>query len=459
MAEDTPADGGAPVTFHVKSSNDTKYTVTVPLSATVLELKQKLSTSEYADVPPERQRLIYSGRVLKDNETLDSYKIKEGNTIHLVKAAATTQRQPPASQGSSASTAPSGVPTNIAAGTGNNPLAGLTGARYAGFAQLPSQNMFGPDGGMGPQPDPEQILSMLQNPQFASTLNEALQNPQLIDMMIQQNPTLRNMGPEVRQMMQTPEFRRMMTDPAQLRSMTQLHRMFGGMPGMGGAGASNFPAPGVTDNTPGQEGTNRAAQPNAQPPFNPMTMFGNPAALGGAQAGNPFAALFNPAAFGNPSAAATPPPASSTPQAQGTTPTPSDTQRSTPQPPQQPADPFANNPFLSNPNFMNQMLQMMNPNGVANANAPAAPSTDPAANPFAAMFGPGGLLAGGGMGGMGGGTPPAPVVQDTRSPEDRYETQLRQLNDMGFYEFERNVEALRRTGGSVQGAVEYLLTH
>ena len=148
MAEDTPADRGAPVTFHVKSSSDTKYTVTVPISATVLELKQKLSTPDYADIPTERQRLIYSGRVLKDNETLESYKIKEGNTIHLVKSAAATQRQHPAIQGSSASTVPSGVPTNIAAGTGNNPLAGLTGARYAGFAQLPSQNMFGPDGGV-----------------------------------------------------------------------------------------------------------------------------------------------------------------------------------------------------------------------------------------------------------------------------------------------------------------------
>ena len=77
--------------------------------------------------------------------------------MHLVKGAASNQRQNPASQGSSSATGASGtgsspaamgVPTNIAAGTGNNPLAGLTGARYAGFAQLPNQNMFGPDGGV-----------------------------------------------------------------------------------------------------------------------------------------------------------------------------------------------------------------------------------------------------------------------------------------------------------------------
>ena len=154
MADDATADE-APITFNVKSSSDAKYVLTLPLNLTVLDLKQKLSSSEYADIPPERQRLIYSGRVLKDPDTLASYKIKEGNTVHLVKGAASNQRQNPASQGSSTTpggndpaTASTGVPTNIAAGTGNNPLAGLTGARYAGFAQLPGAGMFGPDGGV-----------------------------------------------------------------------------------------------------------------------------------------------------------------------------------------------------------------------------------------------------------------------------------------------------------------------
>ncbi|MCJ1287265.1 hypothetical protein MMC26_006613 [Xylographa opegraphella] len=458
MADETPADE-VPVTFSVKSSNDAKYTLTVPLTTTVSDLKSKLSSSEYADIPPERQRLIYSGRVLKDPDTLGSYKIKEGHTIHLVKGAASNQRQNPANQGTSASPVPSGVPTNIAAGTGNNPLAGLTGARYAGFAQLPGQEMFGPDGGMGPPPDPEHMISMLQNPQFASTLNEALQNPQLIDMMIQQNPQLRGMGPEVRQMMQTPEFRRMMTDPEQLRNMTQLQRMFGGgMPGMGGGGASAFPAPGATDTTPGQE-SNRATQPTPQLPFNPMAMFANPAAAGGAPGANPFAALFNPAGFGQTPAATPPPPASAgqrTPAGPGT-PAPADGQGSSlpAQPGQAGFNPFANmaNPFLTNPQMMQQMLQAMGGGGsgaIPNSSAPA--SSDPATNPFAALFAPGGML-----GGQGFSAAAAPV--DSRPPEERYAEQLRQLNDMGFYEFDRNVEALRRTGGSVQGAVEYLLTH
>jgi ubiquilin len=151
MADDTVAEE-LPITFNIKASNDAKFTLTLPASTPVSELKEKLSSSEYADTPAERQRLIYSGRVLKDNDTLATYKIKDGHTIHLVKSAASNQRPAAAAAATPSSSTPNptntGVPTNLAAGTGNNPLAALTGARYAGFAQLPGAGMFGPDGGV-----------------------------------------------------------------------------------------------------------------------------------------------------------------------------------------------------------------------------------------------------------------------------------------------------------------------
>jgi len=134
------------ITFTVKSSNDQKYVITVPETLSVLELKEKLSTTEYADVEAGRQRLIYSGRVLKDADQLSVYKIKDGNTVHMVKGAASNARQNPAS--SSSAVPGAGVPTNLATGTGNDPMAQLTGARYAGFAQMPGADMFGPDGGV-----------------------------------------------------------------------------------------------------------------------------------------------------------------------------------------------------------------------------------------------------------------------------------------------------------------------
>lgn len=165
MADDTAAAEEAPITFTVKSSTDAKYTLTLPLTTLVSDLKQKLASSDYTDTPAERQRLIYSGRVLKDTETLNAYKIKDGHTIHLVKSAASNQPRPNAAAqsspagattGATPTPAAAGVPTNLAAGTGNNPLAGLTGARYAGFAQLPGAGLFGPDGGVS---DPSSVSS------------------------------------------------------------------------------------------------------------------------------------------------------------------------------------------------------------------------------------------------------------------------------------------------------------
>ena len=147
MADEPSNPDESPITFSIKAS-EAKYVLTLPLTTTVLTLKEKLSGDDYSKIPATRQRLIYSGRVLKDTDTLASYKVKEGNTIHLVKSAESNQSQNPANASSAGtSTAAPSVP-QMAAGTGRDPLAALTGARYAGYAQMPNANMFGPDGGV-----------------------------------------------------------------------------------------------------------------------------------------------------------------------------------------------------------------------------------------------------------------------------------------------------------------------
>ncbi|KAK6458537.1 uncharacterized protein RJT20DRAFT_143480 [Scheffersomyces xylosifermentans] len=346
-----------PISITIKSSGDTKYELSVSPTITVLELKGQIA--EQSDIPADRQRLIYSGKVLKDSETIASYKVQSGHTIHMVKSAASKATAGNATSDSTATTAPAattsasaGVPSNIASGQGSfNPLADLTGARYAGYTQLPSASMFGPDGGMNSgMPDPEQLSQMMSNPQFQESMNAMLSNPQMLDFMINQNPQFRAMGPQVREMLQSPFFRQMISNPEMMRSMMQLQRGAGGFPGFGGAGGATnaFPAPGANPNVEGgaseTSGDSAASTPNA--------------------AANPFASLF--------------------------------------------------------------------PNGL------------PPVDPFS-MFG------------GAGGAPAAAAPVDNRPPEERYESQLRQLNDMGFFDFDRNIEALRRTGGSVQGAIEYLL--
>lgn len=143
------------ISFKVKTSSEGNHNITIAESATVLDLKTLLSGDDYEKIPANRQRLIYSGRVMKDEDQLSKYKIKAGNTIHMVKSAASNVAQNPSSAGSTATGIPrgaAGVPTNMAAGTANNPLASLTGARFAGQMPLPGTEMFGADGGVSSRP-------------------------------------------------------------------------------------------------------------------------------------------------------------------------------------------------------------------------------------------------------------------------------------------------------------------
>ncbi len=151
------------------------------------DLKSKIE--EKSEIEPARQRLIYSGRVLsKDEEKITTYKVADGHTIHLVQGKVAA---PPGSIAASAQQAavPS-IPMASGAGAGN-PLAGLTGARYAGQIGLPSTNMFGPDGGMTGFPG-EDMSEMLNQPGVREAMDAAFSNPQFVEQMMNSNPQLRN---------------------------------------------------------------------------------------------------------------------------------------------------------------------------------------------------------------------------------------------------------------------------
>lgn len=72
----TMADEGAQtISVSIKGPSEFKLTVEIALDATVRQLKEKIEGSR-GDVPADSQRLIYSGKVLKDEETLQSYKLQ-----------------------------------------------------------------------------------------------------------------------------------------------------------------------------------------------------------------------------------------------------------------------------------------------------------------------------------------------------------------------------------------------
>lgn len=62
---------GEGVTINVRCSSGSKFSVKVNLDSTVGSFKSILV--QHANIPAENQRLIYKGRILKDEQTLESY--------------------------------------------------------------------------------------------------------------------------------------------------------------------------------------------------------------------------------------------------------------------------------------------------------------------------------------------------------------------------------------------------
>ncbi|WBW71400.1 UBA domain protein Dph1/Dsk2 [Schizosaccharomyces osmophilus] len=339
------------ISLTIKAANDQKYTVTVDSESSVTNLKQAIAP--VANVEVERQRLIYAGRVLKDEESLKTYKVQDGQSVHLVRSLG----QNPTAAASNVQDRTQQVPTNIQAGQGaNDPLANLTSARYAGYnIPLPSASMFGPNPENPVPPSTDDLANMLSNPMVQSSINEMFSNPQMLDMIINSSPHLRNAPPYVRQMMQSPEFRRAMTDPDTMRQMAQMQQQ------LGAAG------------------------------IDPSSLMGG-----------------------------------------------------------------------SGPGSLGSLGGLGGMGGLGNLNPAGGPgATDESVDPNSAASTIQGLLNNLSGGGMGGGASPAATAaptQSTQPPEELYAQQLSQLNEMGFVDFERNVRALRRSGGNVQGAIESLLS-
>ena len=106
---------------------------------------------------------------------------------------------------------------------------------------------------------------------------------------------------------------------------------------------------------------------------------------------------------------------------------------------------------------MQQSMQQLQQSGLM----PSMPGTSPFAGNQSGQSGAnmGGLdfssLLGGGMGG---GNVTAPPSTASTPPEERFATQLQQLEGMGFGDRAANIRALTATQGNVNAAVERLLS-
>ncbi|EOX90680.1 Tobamovirus multiplication 1 isoform 2, partial [Theobroma cacao] len=288
--EGSQANDGDGVTVNVRCSNGSKFSVQIKLDSTVQSFKALLASK--CDIPADQQRLIYKGRILKDDQTLQSYGLEADHTVHLVCGFAPTPAPPPTTTtnaaGLNASGASNTTQTN-ARTVGSNEADALGGAGL-GASLFPGLGLGGLGGSAGlfgaGLPDFEQVQQQLtQNPNIMREImnmpavQNLMNNPEIMRSLIMNNPQMRDI------IDRNPELAHILNDPSTLRQTLEAARnpeLMREMMRNTDRAMSNI------ESSP--EGFNmlRRMYETVQEPFlNATTMAGNT----GNDSANPFAAL------------------------------------------------------------------------------------------------------------------------------------------------------------------------
>ncbi|XP_057666588.1 ubiquilin-1 [Diorhabda carinulata] len=204
------------ITVHVKTPKD-KESFQVEEDCSVKEFKEVIRKKFTAE--PDQLCLIFAGKIMKDQETLQQHNIKDGLTIHLVIRAA--QRSTP-------NTTTTTEPTSTRApDPAPNPFGNFGG--LGGLGSLPRLDQLGLGTNMADLQssmqneilqNPDMIRNILDNPLVQRIMND----PENMRTLLTRNPQMQELmerNPEISHMLNNPELLRQTMELARNPSMLQ----------------------------------------------------------------------------------------------------------------------------------------------------------------------------------------------------------------------------------------------
>ncbi|KAL8092182.1 hypothetical protein AgCh_034470 [Apium graveolens] len=288
----------AGVSINVRCSNGSKFSVRASVGSSVSEFKQLVAQN--CDVPAVQQRLIYKGRILKDDQTLDSYGLQADHTVHMVRGSPPIASTPASAASSVGNPNAAPDPTHPVnpndggglggAGLGASLFNGLGGLGLGAGSGTGASGLFG--AGLSEFEQVQQQLTqnpnMMQDIMNTPAIQNLMNNPDIMRSLIMSNPQMRDI------IDRNPELSHILNDPAILRQTLEAARnpeLMREMMRNTDRQMSNI------ESSP--EGFNmlRRMYENVQEPFLNATTMG--AGAGSDLGSNPFAALLGNQGGGN----------------------------------------------------------------------------------------------------------------------------------------------------------------
>ncbi|WKX89360.1 hypothetical protein Q1695_008757 [Nippostrongylus brasiliensis] len=214
------------ISLKVKTTT-TAYDVQVKATATISDVKDVL-VSKLNNVEKSLLCLIFSGKILKDHEKLETHSIGDGMALHLVVRQGQNRPSQAASAAPQITTNP---PSNSNQSSTTTPLSNplLGGDLSAGGPQAMAQQMMN---------NPEMMRQMMDNP----IMQNIMGNPEIFRSLLANNPQIQQLierNPELGHVLNDPDMMRqtmeMIRNPNMFQEMMRNHdlaiRNLQGIPG------------------------------------------------------------------------------------------------------------------------------------------------------------------------------------------------------------------------------------